>query len=290
MRFQGGTSTGKGRVAEQPFERHASRCPARPAPAWPAARCRARSSCRRRRGVIDVGVAMLKQVDARLAGQTVGQGRRRRRRHDGERQRHAAVAMDRQQPLERRRRHRRHRRRATTARPCGRPRAQRAASSERSAQVLMWPTGDAIAPTVAGPPSTSHGGKLRSDGPASARPTASARLCADSVPGGTTATMPRSARASGAVGLLGLALGGEGHQHGAIGAAQRLDHGVVAGLGDRERGVAQQRREVGARRLDDDALPRRRARPGPAPAGSRPPAIARCGRPAPSSAARRWRP
>src|SRR6266851_6883947 len=46
---------------------------------------------------------------------------------------------------------------------------------------------------VAGPPLASHGGKLRNEGPARARPTASARLSGDSVPGGTTATMPRSA-------------------------------------------------------------------------------------------------
>ena len=118
----------------------------------------------------------------------------------------------------------------------------------------MWPTGDAIAPPSSDRHRRRTRGKLLSDGPASARPTASARLCADSVPGGTTATMPRSARACGAVGLLGLAIGGEGHQHGAVGAAQGLDHGVVAGLGDRERGVAKQRREVGTRRFDDDAF------------------------------------
>ena len=104
-------------------------------------------------------------------------------------------------------------------------------------------------------------------------------------------TMPRSTSTRGAVGLLGLARRAERHQHGAIGMAERLDHGVVAGLRDRERRVAQQGREVGTRRLDDDAVARRRrerrafgvrhVRPDQqAPA---------CDRPAASAAARRWR-
>ena len=59
-----------------------------------------------------------------------------------------------------------------------------------------------------------------------------------------------------AIGLLGLARRAEGHQDGAVGAAQGLDDGVVAGLRDRERRIGQQRGEVGPRRFDDDAVRR----------------------------------
>ena len=59
--------------------------------------------------------------------------------------------------------------------------------------------------------------------------------------------------------LLGLALGGERHQHRARASRQHVQHRVVAGLTYRHPASAQQRREIGRESFDDDPGGRVRA-------------------------------
>jgi hypothetical protein len=54
------------------------------------------------RGMVEVGVAVLEQVDPRLAPETIHQRRGGVGRHHGQCQRHLGLAMEREKPVERR--------------------------------------------------------------------------------------------------------------------------------------------------------------------------------------------
>ena len=282
MRFQGGTSTGKRRAAEQPFQRQPAGAQLAQHQHGRPLRARVRSSCFAGRGVIDVGVAMLQQVDARLAGQTgrpaPGSRAPARRRAPAARRVSRWSRAAGRAPA----RHRRHRRRATTARPCGRPRASARPPRRGPAQLLMTNRRCSSAAVVGAAIDVARreaAQRRAGQGPADGVGQAVGRQRARRHHG-HHAALGQQRRA---IGLLGLARRAERHQHGTIGAAQGLDGGVVAGLGDRQRRVASSVVKSAPRRLDDDPLPSPwRARRGPAPACSRRPAVARSGRPAPS--------
>ena len=246
--------TPSGRDCRTAVPAPASRCRARPARSWPAGAGRARSSCLRPARMIDVGIAVLKQVDAGLGGEARRPGPASRA--PARRPAPAASSVSRWSASSR-----------SSAGPAS------AASSSRHHSSAVRPASRQCASSSLERLPAAHDATIwlqrrdrgrpapridrreaadRRTGPGRGRRQRPASR-GDSVVGRHGSDHAALDQHAGTVGLLGLARGAEGHQHGAVGMAQRLDHGVVAGLGDRQRGVAQQGREVGARRLDDDA-------------------------------------